>query len=255
MAGIIPGILEVVFYVATIYLMCLISPSMGPKGESFKFKEKVISLKYTWPVIILFLLVIGGIYGGIFTPTEAGAVGAFGAMIITVGMRRLNGHGLLSCLTQALQTTAMIIVLVVGAFIFANFMAKSKLPFVFGDLVTGLTVSKYLILAAIIFIYIILGMFLDIFSSILLTIPIIFPAVIAMGFDPIWFGVIMVRVMEIGLITPPIGMNVFILAGVTDIPLGTIFKGIVPFVIADIFHVALLVAVPRLSLFLPNAMF
>jgi len=255
MAGIIPGILEVLFYAATIYLLCLINPSMGPKGEHFKFKEKIISLKLTWPVLVLFVLVIGGIYGGIFTPTEAGAIGAFGAMIITVAMRRLNARGLVSSLTQALQTSAMIIILVVGAFIFANFMAMSKLPFVFGDLITTLTVSKYIILAGIILIYIILGMFLDIFSSILLTIPIIFPSVLAMGFDPIWFGVIMVRVMEIGLITPPIGMNVFILAGVTDIPLGTIFRGIIPFVIADIAHVALLVAIPGLSLFLPNAMF
>ena len=255
MAGIIPGILEVLFYTATIYIMCLMSPSMGPRGTQFGFKEMVYSLKNTWPVIALFLLVIGGIYGGIFTPTEAGAIGAFGAMIITVAMRRLNGRGLLSCLTQALQTTAMIMVLVIGAFIFANFMAKSRLPFLFGDVVTTLAVSKYVILAAIIFVYIILGMFLDIFSSILLTIPIIFPAVVAMGFDPIWFGVIMVRVMEIGLITPPIGMNVFILAGVTDIPLGTIFRGIIPFVIADICHVALLVAIPQLSLFLPNTMF
>lgn len=255
MAGIIPGILEVLFYAATIYIMCLINPSMGPRGTQFGFKERVYSLKNTWPVIVLFLLVIGGIYGGIFTPTEAGAIGAFGAMVITVAMRRLNARGLLSTLTQALQTTAMIMVLVIGAFIFANFMAMSKLPFIFGDVVTTLAVSKYVILAAIIFVYIILGMFLDIFSSILLTIPIIFPAVLAMGFDPIWFGVIMVRVMEIGLITPPIGMNVFILAGVTDIPLGTIFRGIVPFVTADICHVALLVAVPQLSLFLPETMF
>jgi len=255
MAGIIPGILEVIFYAITIYLLCLFNPSMGPKGEHFKFKEKIVSLKLTWPVLALFVLVIGGIYGGIFTPTEAGAIGAFGAMIVAVAMRRLNGRGLVSSLTQALQTSAMIIILVVGAFIFANFMAVSKLPFLFGELITTLTVSKYIILAGIIVIYIILGMFLDIFSSILLTIPIIFPSVLAMGFDPIWFGVIMVRVMEIGLITPPIGMNVFILAGVTDIPLGTIFRGIIPFVIADIAHVALLVAIPSLSLFLPNAMF
>ncbi|MFH1647262.1 MAG: TRAP transporter large permease [Chloroflexota bacterium] len=255
MAGIIPGILEVLFYAVTIYIMCLFNPGLGPKGTGSTFKKKIYSLKNTWPVMALFLLVIGGIYGGIFTPTEAGAIGAFGAMVITVAMRRLNGRGLLSSLNQALATTAMIIVLVVGAFIFANFMAKSKLPFVFGELVSNMAVSRYVILTGIIFVYIILGMFLDIFSSILLTIPVIFPSILAMGFDPIWFGVIMVRIMEIGLITPPIGMNVFILGGVTDIPLGTIFKGIVPFFIADILHVTLLVAVPQLSLFLPENMF
>jgi C4-dicarboxylate transporter DctM subunit len=255
MAGIIPGILEVIFYTITIIIMCQMNHSLGPRGTGSSVKEKIYSLRNTWPVLTLFLLVIGGIYGGIFTPTEAGAIGAFGAIIITIAMRRLNGRGLISCLSQALESTAMIIILVVGAFIFANFMAKSKLPFALGDMVTNLMVSKYVVLVLIIFVYIILGMFLDIFSSIVLTIPIIFPVVVAMGFDPIWFGVIMVRVMEIGLITPPIGMNVFVLAGVTDIPLGTIFRGIVPFVIADICHVALLIAVPQLSLFLPDTMF
>jgi len=255
MAGIIPGILEMLFYTALILIMCLINPNMGPRGPKVAFKEKISSLKNIWPVMLLFLLVIGGIYGGIFTPTEAGAIGAFGAMVIVLAMRRLNFRGIFNTTMEAVEITGMILLLMVGAFIFANFLAVSKLPFVLADLVISVSVHPYIVLTAIIILYIILGMFLDIFSSILLTIPILYPVVIAMGFDPIWFGVIMVRIMEIGLITPPIGMNVFVMSSVTDIPLGTIFRGIIPFVFADFLHVALLVAVPQISLFLPNTMF
>ena len=255
MAGIIPGILEVVFYVGLIYFMCRMNPSLGPRGPKTAMRDKIRSLKNTWPVLLLFALVIGGIYGGIFTPTEAGAVGAFGAMVIILFMRRLNLRGLAVGTMEALKMTGMILILVLGAFIFAHFLALSKLPFLLSEFITGMNIPRYATLVAIILLYIVLGMFLEIFSSILLTVPILFPSIIAMGFDPIWFGVIMVRVMEIGLITPPIGMNVFMLAGVTDTPLGTMFRGIVPFVIADFLHVALLVAFPQISLYLPQTMF
>lgn len=255
MAGIIPGILEVLFYTATILLMCKINPSLGPKGPKSKVKEKIYSLKNVWPVLILFLLVIGGIYGGIFTPTEAGAIGAFGAIVIVTLMRRLNASGIYNNIMEALKITGMIFILVIGAFIFAHFMALSKLPFLLSEFVTGISISKYGVLVAIVILYIIIGMFLEIFSSIVLTIPILYPTIIALGFDPIWFGVILVRMMEIGLITPPIGMNVFMLRGITDTPMSTMFRGIVPFFIADICHVALLIAIPSLSLFLPNTMF
>jgi C4-dicarboxylate transporter DctM subunit len=255
MAGIIPGILEVLFYAALILVMCIVNPKMGPRGPKVPLKEKVFSLKNIWPVVLLFLFVIGGIYLGWFTPTEAGAIGAFVSMVIVLAMGRLNLKGIFNTTMEAVQISGMVLILMVGAFIFANFLAISRLPFALADVVTSISVHPYVILVAIIVVYIILGMFLDIFSSILLTIPILYPVVIAMGFDPIWFGVIMVRIMEIGLITPPVGMNVFVMASVTDIPLGTIFRGIVPFILADFLHVALLVAVPPLSLFLPNTMF
>ena len=152
------------------------------------------------------------------------------------------------------KITAMIMLLIVGAFVFSHFIAVSKLPFMLSEFVTGLHVSKYYILVAVIVLYVLLGMFLDIMSSMILTIPILLPVIISLGFDQIWYGVIMVRLMEVGLISPPVGMNVFVLAGVTDVPIGTIFRGVIPFIVADIVHIGLLIAFPSLSLLLPNMM-
>jgi tripartite ATP-independent transporter DctM subunit len=255
MAGMIPGILEVLFYVGTIFIVCALHPSYGPRGPKTSILEKIYSLKDTWPVLALFLLVIGGIYGGIFTPTEAGAVGAVGSIVIIFLMRRMNLADFTKSTMDALRLIGMIFALVIGAFVFAHFLAMTKLPFYLSDLVTGVSLNRYVSLSVIVILYIILGMFLEIFSCIVLTVPILFPTVQALGFDPIWFGVIMVRVMEIGLITPPIGMNVFMLGGVTKMPLETIFRGIIPFFIADIFHVILLIIFPQISLWLPETMF
>jgi tripartite ATP-independent transporter DctM subunit len=255
MAGMIPGILEILFYVATIFIICTLYPSYGPRGPKASVMEKIYSLKGTWPVLALFLLVIGGIYGGIFTPTEAGAVGAVGSIVIIFLMRRMNLTDFTTSTLDAVKLIGMIFVLVIGAFVFAHFLAMTKLPFYLSDLVAGMSVNRYMALVVIVFLYIILGMFLEIFSCIVLTVPILYPTIQALGFDPIWFGVIMVRVMEIGLITPPIGMNVFMLSGVTNMPLVTIFRGIIPFFIADILHVTLLIAFPQISLWLPQTMF
>jgi C4-dicarboxylate transporter DctM subunit len=254
MAGIIPGVLEAVFYIATIYLLCRFNPRMGPPGPRASFREKIVSLKNIWAMVALFLLVMGGIYGGVFTPTEAGAAGAFGAIIITIVMRRFNRKGFLKTLLETGLMTVMILLIMAGVSIFTKFMAASELPFMLGNIVAGLDVPDIVIIVAIVLMYIILGCFLPAIMAIILTIPVIYPVVLAMGFDPIWFGVILVRMVEIGSITPPVGMNAFILSGVSGVPLGTIFRGVIPFVVADFAHLALLIAVPALSLFLPSMM-
>ena len=254
MAGILPGITQALFYMVAIYIICRSNPDMGPAGPKTAFREKVTSLGAVWPTLALFLLVIGGIYEGICTPTEAGAVGAFGSIVITFFMRRATGRRILDSILETGKTTGMIIVMIVGAFVFSNFMAMSKLPVGLGEFVANLPVSRYIILLIIIFVYILLGMFLDIFAAIIFTVPIFYPVIESLGFDAIWYGVLMVRVIEIGLITPPVGMNVFILSGVVGTPVGTIFRGVVPFVIADALHLAFLITFPVVSLFIPSRM-
>ncbi len=253
-AGILPGLTEVVFYIVTIYILCLIKPAMGPAGPKVALRQRFSSLKGIWSMLALFGLVMGGIYTGLFTPTEAAAVGSTGALIIALIMRRLNFKIFGDSLTEAGRTSAMIMILIVGAMIFMRFLAVSKLPFVLADVVTGLNVHPYVLLIGILFFYIVIGCFLEIFSSLVLTIPIIFPTLMALGFDPIWFGVLVVRVAEIGLITPPIGLNCFVIAAATGLPTGAVFRGVIPFIIADVLHVALLVAVPGVSLFLVKMM-
>lgn len=253
-AGIIPGILEVVFYLATINIMCTINPRLGPALPRTNFKEKIVSLSLTWPALVLFILVIGGIYGGIFTPTEAGAVGSFGALIISFLRKRMTGKDFADCLLEAGKIIAMMVALIIGSFVFNQFLALTRIPFITSQFVVGLGLNRYVILLAIIIIYILLGMIFDVFAVLVLTIPIIFPVVVSLGFHPIWYAVIMVRVIEIGMITPPFGINLFGLAGTVQTPIESVYKGVVPFLIADFLHVALLIAVPSLVTFLPDYM-
>jgi len=254
MAGFLPGILLTILMILAITIITAFRPGAGPAGPKSTFKEKVVSLKKIWHVMLLFLLVLGGIYGGIFTPTEAGAIGAFGAFVIVAITRQLTRKIFQEILKESVTTSAMIFLIVVGAFIFMKFLGLSKLPFALVQMIEQLQVSKYVIFAGIIFLYILLGMFLEIYSAVTFTIPIIYPIIVALGFDPIWFGVIIVLVIEMGLVTPPVGMNVFILSGMTGIPLETIFRGIVPFFIAMVVCVFLLVIFPEIALFLPRTM-
>jgi len=253
-AGIIPGILEIVFYVGTIYILCKFNPQMGPPSAKTNMRQKFGALKLSWPVVALFLLVIGGIYGGVFTPTEAGGIGAFGALVISLVRRQLSGSGFAECLLDTAKMSAMIMALVIGAFIFNQFLAVTRITFLASEYIVALGLNKYGILAIVLFLYIILGTILDIYGILVITVPILFPMMIALGFDPIWYGVIMVRIVEIGLVSPPFGINLFGLAGVVDAPVGTLYRGVIPFLIADIFHVALLIAVPSLCTFLPYMM-
>ena len=255
LAGFIPGILEAVFYIVTIYIVCKINPHWGPPAQKTSFVQKIVSLKGTWAVIALFLLVIGGIYFGIFSPTEAAGVGAFGAFVFALARRKLGWTKFKQSIVDTVKTTAIIFTILIGAMILTYFMAVSRLPNDLATIIGGLEINRYLIIIGIILFYIFLGCFLDAVAMILLTIPIFFPLIMTLDFSPIWFGIINVRVIEMALITPPIGMNVFIIKGVAgDVPMKTIFKGIIPFLIADVCHVALLIAFPSLALFLPSLM-
>jgi len=255
LAGFIPGVLEAAFYIVTIYIICKRSPLLGPAGARTGLKEKVVALKDTWMILVLFLVVIGGIYMGVFSPTEAAGVGAFGALVLTLSRRRLSSQGFTSSLLETVKTTAMIFTILIGALLFGYFLAVTRIPFELASMASELAVNRYIILGAVVAVYIFLGCLMIPMAMIILTIPIVFPLIIALGFDPIWFGVITVRIFEIAQITPPVGMNVFIIKGVAkDIPMGTIYRGIVPFLVADICHLTLLVVFPQLALFLPSLM-
>lgn len=254
MAGILPGALLITLFIITIMIITRLHPESGPAGPKTGFWEKIISLKGTWHVILLFLLVLGGIYGGIFTPTEAGAIGAFGAIVITSVCRRLTLKTLLDSMLEAAQTTAMVFLLIIGAYILMKFLAVSRLPLILSETVSSIPLHRMVIFAGIIFLYIILGMFLDIFSAVIITIPVIYPTVLALGFDPIWFGVVVVIVIQMGLVTPPVGMDVFVLSGAIDVPLFTIFRGVMPFLLAMIICILLLIIFPQIALFIPSTM-
>jgi len=229
-------------------------PAIAPAGAKTSFKQKIISLKHTWAMGALFIIVMGGIYAGIFTPTEAGAIGAFGAVVISFVRRKLSAKNFLESVLDSVQTTGMIIFLIIGAFIFMRFLAVSELPFTLADFVGSLPLDRYVIFMIIVIIYIIIGMFMDIYGAMVLTVPIFFPVILVLEFDPVWYGVIMVLLIEMGLITPPVGLNVFILSGVTGTKISTIFRGVWPFVLAILLCVVILTLFPEVALFLPSRM-
>jgi C4-dicarboxylate transporter, DctM subunit len=254
-AGILPGILQIIIYCITIYIICRLKPSWGPVGPKTSIKQKVVSFRLTWPVIILFLLIIGGMYAGIFSATEAGAIGAFGAFIVGMIKRQMNRSNFLASLLDAAQTTGMIFCIVVGAFIFKQFLAVTRVPFEFSNWIAEIGINKYLILLILVVIYLVMGMVFDIYAIIVMTVPIIFPLMEVLGFDLIWFGVLMVKMMEVGDYSPPFGFNLFALAGtIRDIPITELYKGVAPFVISDIVQIILLTAFPVIATVLPSAM-
>lgn len=253
-AGFLPGLLLAGLFIATIMIITARRPGAGPAGPKTSFRQKVVSLKGTWPTLLLFIVVLGGIYQGVFTPTEGGAVGAFGALVITAAMRRLNFQKLRDCILEATQTTAMVMLLIIGAYILMKFLAVSKLTILMGTTVAGLDVPPMVIFAGIVILYLILGMFLDIISAVILTIPVVYPLVLVLGFDPIWYGIITVILVEMGLVTPPVGLDAFVLSGAINVPLSTIFRGVVPFLVAMIICIVILAAFPQIALFLPSTM-
>ena len=252
MAGIIPGILEIIAYAITIFIMCKINPSIAPSVPNVPFMEKIRSLKYTWMVAVLFIGVIGGIYGGVFTPTEAGGAGAFGALILGLATRRISRGDIKFAFLDTARHASMIMVMVIGAFIFVRFLTYTRIPNLASLWIVSLNIAPLVILAVILVSFLFFGMFFDMYAVVILTTPILFPIMIDMGFDPVWWGVLMCRMIEIGMITPPFGINLFGLAASAQVPVGIMYRGIIPFVIADCFIVAILVAFPILSTFIPN---
>ncbi|EKD36620.1 MAG: TRAP dicarboxylate transporter-DctM subunit, partial [uncultured bacterium] len=253
-AGIIPGVLEAAFYIVTIWILTKRNPALGPPGPQATAKEKFSSFLKTWDVIALFLMVIGGLYMGIFTPTEAAGMGAFGAFCFAILRGRMDFSKFKHSLTSTILTTGMLFTIVLGAMILGYFFSVTRLPVEFANYVAALPVNRYVILLCIVVVYLILGCLMDSLAIVLLTVPVFFPLILQLHFDPIWFGIIVTRVTEMGMITPPVGMNVYVIHGITKVPMPTIFRGVLPFLAADVCELVLLIAIPEISLFLPNMM-
>jgi tripartite ATP-independent transporter DctM subunit len=256
LAGFFPGVLQVLFYIVTVSIVTRFRKDLAPEPVRYPMREKLKATVPVWPVLVLFAAIIGGLYAGVFTPTEAGAGGAFVAFVICLCLRRLDRAKLLETVSDTLKTNATMFTILVGAYVFMRFMTMSNLPQSFGSSIISLNmdhgVPRFVILLLIIVMYIFLGAFMDVFASILLTLPIIFPIVTALGYDAVWFGVIITRMMEFGLISPPFGVNLFMIAKTTGVRIQDLYRGVVPFLVADLCHVALLIAVPDIVMFLPN---
>ena len=254
-AGILPGFLLTALFMLTINLRVRISPQLAPRGEQATFRERLAALKGVGGILCLFLLVMGGIYAGVFTPTEAAGIGAFGAFVFSLFTGKMTWRRFVQSLSMTGQTTGMIFIIVISAYVFGYFLAVTRIPFELAAYMTGLEVSRYVILGGVVLIYMILGMFLDGWAIMVLTIPIIHPLMVKLGFDPIWFGVMIVIMMEMALITPPVGVNVFVIKGVAkEVPMYTIFRGIWPFWLAMLLSLIILTVFPQIAMFLPDTM-
>ena len=252
-AGFIPGILAVVMMCLTIAFLTWRNPELGPAAERSSWAERLSAFKDVWAVAVLFVVVMGGIYGGVFTTTEGAGVGAFGAFLIALLRGSLNFKITLDILTESARTTGMLFMILVGALVFANFMNFTSMPNDLKNLVSSYNISPLTVMIFICAIYIILGAAMEELSIVLLTLPVFFPLVVSLGFDPVWFGIIIVLVVMIGLISPPVGMNMFVVRNMLpELSTATIFKGVLPFVYTLVAVLALMVAFPQIALFLPQ---
>jgi C4-dicarboxylate transporter, DctM subunit len=254
-AGILPGLLAICMYITTIVIMGLVRPGFLPSGKRASWKERLESVREVWAPLLLFVFVIGGLYGGWFTPTEAGGMGAAGAFIIGVLRGRLSRKDIRASLLQATRTAAAVFTVLIGALLFGYFLTVTQTPQKITMFLTGLGLGRYGVLALIMLMYLLLGCLMDALAMVILTVPVMFPVILSLGFDPIWFGVIIVMTVELGLIHPPVGMIVFVIKSVVhDVDFLTIFKGVLPFIVTDLIRLTILIAFPMIALYLPSRM-
>ena len=248
--GILPGLLLAGMYILVIYILCKIKPELGPPGQAYTFGEKLVALKGIISVLILFALVMGGLFFGVFTPSEAGAMGAFGAFLILVFRRRITRANLILALKDSVTTTCFVLTITIGAMIFSYFLALGGFAGMFKSWIANLPFSTSTIMIFILLVYIPLGTVMDGLAMLLLTIPIVFPVVIQFGYDPVWFGIIITLLTEMALLTPPVGMNAYVVHGVTKVPLQVVFRGIWPFFVVMFVCLVLLFIFPQITLLL-----
>jgi len=255
MSGLIPGFLLTGLFILTIVIWTTLRPELGPRGPKAGAAEKIRSLMGLIETLILFVLIMGGLFWGFFTPTEAGAIGAFGTLVLALIRRNLTWKGFITALFETTRTSCMILVIVAGATIFGHFLAVTRIPFDMASWISSFDLPRAVVMLFIILLYLIGGCIIDALALIMLTIPIFYPVIISLQYDPIWFGVIMVLVTQIGVITPPVGINVYVVSGVArDVPLPVIFRGVMPLLAALILGTLLLIPFPQLALFLPGLM-
>jgi tripartite ATP-independent transporter DctM subunit len=254
-AGILPGILGATLLCLAALYTTWREPSSGPPGRRSGWAERWAAFRAVWGVALLFLFVMGGIYGGLFTATEGAGMGAFGAMAFALSRRALSWTTLYAALVESARTTAMLFMILIGALMFAEFVNITTMPADLKAFVARFEVHPVLVVGAICAIYVLLGTAMEELSMVLLTIPVFFPVVVQLGFDPVWFGILIVCVVEIGLISPPVGMNLFVLKTLLpEVPTGTVFRGVLPFMWADVLRLAILIAFPIVALWLPRMM-
>ncbi len=254
-AGVLPGILAASMYMGTVAIIGFVRPDFLPRAPRHSWKERLAGLRDIWATMLLFVFVIGGLYGGLFTPTEAGGMGAGGAFLIGVLSGRLDRTEIRRSLLQATRTAAAVFTVLIGALLFGYFLTVTQTPQKVTEFLTGLGLGRYGVLALIMLMYLVLGCLMDSLAMVILTVPIIFPVITHLGFDPIWFGVIIVMTVELGLIHPPVGMIVFVIKSVVqDVNFTTIFKGVLPFIVTDLIRLVILIAFPIIALWLPSHM-
>jgi tripartite ATP-independent transporter DctM subunit len=255
MAGVLPGILLTLFFIISIVITTRINPQLAPRGPKTEWSDKLASLSGLIETLILFILVMGGLFTGLFTPTEAGGIGAFGALIIALIRQNIRFSGIVQALFETTRISCMIMVIVAGATIFGHFLAITRIPYDIAGWVAGFQMPSYCIMGIIICIFLIGGCIIDSLALIMLTVPIFYPVVQSLGYDPMWFGVIIVLVTQIGVITPPVGINVYVVSGVArDIPIQVIFRGVIPLLIALMACTLIMIPFPQIALFLPQLM-